>query len=140
MPTEENKKIARRYLTAHAANTSSILEELLAVDFVAQHATTTLDREKLLHSVCTYSEAFSDRQFIVKDQIAEGDKVVTRCTWRGVHTGDFLDLAPTGKQTEISVFFVQRIKDGKIVEQWFLFDQLSMMQQLGLVPPSQADQ
>jgi steroid delta-isomerase-like uncharacterized protein len=135
MSAEENKAIVCRYLTAHAANDPGILDELLAPDFIGQHATTSLNREALLHSVYTYSEVFSDRKFTVKDQIAEGDKVVTRCTWRGIHTGDFLGLAPTGKQTEISVFFVQRIRDGRIVEQWFLFDQLGMMQQLGLVPP-----
>lgn len=140
MSTEENKKIARRYLMAHAANDPGILEELLAPGFKAQHATTSLNREALLHSVCTYSEAFNDRKFTVKEQIAEGDKVVTRCTWRGIHTGNYLGLAPTIKQTEISVFFVQRIRDGRILEQWFLFDQLGMMQQLGQVPPSQADQ
>lgn len=139
MSSEENKAIADHYLTAHAANDHAILKQLLAPDLVAQHATTSLNQEALLQSISNYSVAFSNRGFTVKDQIAEGDKVVTRCTWRGIHTGDFQGLPPTGKQIAISAFFVDHIKDGKIVELWFLFDQLSMMQQLGLLPPPQSN-
>lgn len=94
MSTEGNKAIASRYLAAHAANDHVTLNELLAPDLIAQHASTSLNRETLLQSIGKYSAAFSDRQFIVKDQIAEGVKVVTRCAWRGIHTGDFQGLPP----------------------------------------------
>jgi len=137
MFTEENKKIARRYLTAHAANDPVALNELLAPGLVAHHASTSLSRETLLQSIGKYSAAFSDRQTIVKDQIAEGVQVVTRCVWQGIHTGDYQGLPPAGKEISISAFFVTHITDGKIVELWFLFDQVSMMQQLGLVPPKE---
>jgi steroid delta-isomerase-like uncharacterized protein len=137
MSTAENKEIASRYLTAHAANDHVVLTELLAPDLVAQHAFTSLSRDALLQSIGKYSAAFSDRQFIVKDQIAEGVQVVTRCVWRGIHTGDFQGLPSTGKEISISAFFAKHFKDGKIVELWFLFDQLSMMQQLGLFPPKE---
>ncbi len=139
MTTEENKAIVRRYVEAHAANDQAALKEVLAPDPVAHRASSTdsLNREALLQGISMFSAAFSDRQFTMEDQIAEGDKVMTRYTWRGTHSGDFQGLPPTGKQVAISAFFVQRIQEGKIVEFWHLFDQLALMQQLGLVPPPQ---
>lgn len=136
---EENKDVARRYFAAHAGNDQVLLTALLAPDFAAYHAGSPLTREGLLQSIGMFSAAASDRDFTVEDQIAEGDKVMTRCIWRGIHSGDLQGLPPTGRQIAIGAFFVQRIRDGKIVEQWFLFDQLSMMQQLGIVPPPQAN-
>jgi predicted ester cyclase len=75
--------------------------------------------------------------FEVQDLIAEGDWVTARTIWRGTHSGEFQGVPPTGKQMAISAFIVERIRDGKMVEHWGLFDQLGMMQQLGLVPPPQ---
>lgn len=71
------------------------------------------------------------------DQVAEGDKIVTRATWRAIHSSDFQGLPPTGKRLAVSAYLEERVKDGKVVEHWSLFDQMSMMQQLGLVPPPQ---
>jgi predicted ester cyclase len=49
--------------------------------------------------------AFNDRYFTLKDQVAEGDKVVTLATWRGTHSGNFQGLPPTGKQIAISAIY-----------------------------------
>jgi steroid delta-isomerase-like uncharacterized protein len=137
MTAEENKAIARRSFTAWGANDQAALNELLAPDLVV-HPSSSSDswnRQTLLESISMFGAAFRDQHYTIEDQIAEGDKVVTRCTWRSIHSGDFQGLAPTGKQIVISAFFVERIKEGKVVEVWPLYDRISMMQQLGLVPP-----
>ncbi len=77
------------------------------------------------------ADAFPDLRIVVEDLIAEGDKVVGRVTFRGTHSGDFQGIAATGKQIEIPVIDILRIRDGKIVERWGLSDQLGLMQQLG---------
>jgi steroid delta-isomerase-like uncharacterized protein len=133
----QNKAIARRYVAAHAGNDRNVLEELLSSDVAVYHAGSALNRDGLLQSIGMFSTVASDIVLTVEDQIAEGDKVMTRGIWRGTHSGNFQGLPPTGRQIALSAFFAQRIRDGKIVEQWFLFDQLSFMQQLGLVPPPQ---
>ena len=140
MTTEDNKGMARRFFAALGANDQAALNELLAPDFVAHHSATPgpLNREVLLQGISMISAAFSDNHYTIEDQIAEGDRVATRVTWRATHTGDFQGHPPTGKQIEVSGIAIERHKDGKIVERWLNYDQLGVMQQLGLVPPPQA--
>jgi steroid delta-isomerase-like uncharacterized protein len=133
MSTEQNKAIVRRYFEGdHAAD---VLSPDLQVHMPGAPA--PLNRETFLQEMSVFSTAFSDGNAVVEDQVAEGDKVVTRITWRGIHSGNFQGLPPTGKQIAMSGTVVQRIKDGKIVEHWPQFDQIGMMQQLGLLPPPQ---
>ena len=70
----------------------------------------------------------------MQDLITENDRVVARVVWSGIHCNTFRDLPATGKTVSINPFIVERVKDGKAVEHWSLFDQVSMMQQLGLLP------
>jgi steroid delta-isomerase-like uncharacterized protein len=80
-------------------------------------------------------EAFPDLNASVEDVIAEGDKVAIRYTSRGTHQGETGGLGPpTGRQIELGGIAVQRFEDGKIVEFWDRFDNLSLLQQLGLAP------
>ncbi|MFE6784281.1 ester cyclase [Streptomyces sp. NPDC057680] len=75
-----------------------------------------------------------DFAFTVDDQIAEGDRVCTRWTWRGSHTGDFMGLQPTGMDVSMTGTVVHRFRDdGKIVEGWWQYDLLGLMGQLGAV-------
>jgi predicted ester cyclase len=78
--------------------------------------------------------AFTGSTSTVEDMIAEGDKVVSRLTFRGTHTGEIMGIPPTGKSVMISEIIIDRLADGKIVESWRLFDQMGMMQQMGLIP------
>jgi steroid delta-isomerase-like uncharacterized protein len=83
----------------------------------------------------TFLEAFPDAQVTVEDMIAEGDKVVSRYTIRGTHQGETEEFGPpTGEQIELEGITIHRIEDGKIVEEWERYDNLSILQQLGLAP------
>lgn len=135
MSTEQNKAVARRFVEASVASDQVPVKELLAPDFVAHHPGGTQNRQAFLQHLHGFLVAFSGTQFTVEEQVAEGDRVVTRATWRATHSGDFQGLPPIGKQIAISAILIDRIKDGEVVEHRGLFDQLSMMQQLGLVPP-----
>jgi predicted ester cyclase len=81
-----------------------------------------------------FRTAFPDGELTIEDLIVEGDKVVSRITYRGTQTGDMMGIPPTGKPVQVSAMIIDQIADGKIVESWRLFDQMGMMQQLGLVP------
>jgi predicted ester cyclase len=60
-------------------------------------------------------------------------------TWQGTQSGEFLGIPPTGKRVTWGVFDMVRVAEGKIAEHWGLMDQLSLMQQLGVIPiPEQA--
>ena len=70
-----------------------------------------------------------------EDVIAEGDKVVNRFTIRGTHQGQTEELGPpTGRRMEQKGLAISRIEGDKIVEEWQAYDNLSVMEQLGLAP------
>jgi predicted ester cyclase len=75
--------------------------------------------------------AFPDFHLTIEDQIAEGDKVVTRVTFRGTHLGEYRGIAPTGRQVVYGGIAVDRIADGRVVEGWHQADQLGLLRQLG---------
>ena len=138
MTNEQNKAIARRFVEDSGTGDEAALKELLAADFVAHQPYGPQNREAFVEHLNGFLMAFSDSQFTVKKQVAEEDTVVTETTWHAVHSGDFQGAPPTGKQIEINAILIERFEDGKIVEHRGLFDRLSLMQQLGLIPPPQA--
>ena len=85
--------------------------------------------------VSAFRVAFPDLHATVEDQIAEEGKAAMRFTARGTHKGEFQGIPPTGKQVTLSGIDIQRIVDGKIVENWVSLDALGLLQQLGVLPP-----
>ena len=85
--------------------------------------------------------AFPDLRVTLEDDIAEGNKVVSRWRAQGTHQGELMGIAPTGNQMAITGITIDRIEEGKIVEEWENWDALGMMQQIGAVPsPEQQTQ
>ena len=79
-------------------------------------------------------EAFPDLNVSVENAIAEGDKLVIRYTIRGTHQGETEEFGPpTQKRMELKGITMHRFEGGKIVEEWERYDNLGMMQQLGVV-------
>ena len=68
------------------------------------------------------------------DQFAEADKVATRWTGRGTHTGEIAGIAPTGKDVTVTGLTISRFAGGKVVEEWTTWDTLGMLVQLGVIP------
>jgi steroid delta-isomerase-like uncharacterized protein len=136
MTNEDHKSIVRRFINAFKTNDQDTLTEVVALDFMAHvpGLAGPVDRETLFQRIGLLSAAFSDLSVTIEDQVAEEDKVATRFTWRGTHTGDFQGFSPTGMQVEISAVSIERFKSGKIVERWFNQDDLGLMMQLGLFP------
>ena len=86
-----------------------------------------------------YLAGFPGGAITVDDQIAEGDKVATRWTGRGTHTGEIAGISPTGKEVTVSGLTLSRLENGMVVEEWTTWDTLGMLMQLGAVPaPAQA--
>ncbi len=78
--------------------------------------------------------AFPDLRFTDEDLIAEGDRVVSRGTFRGTHLGPFAGIAPIGKQVVFPAIGIFRIVDGKVADRWARLDTFSLMQQVGAIP------
>jgi steroid delta-isomerase-like uncharacterized protein len=80
-----------------------------------------------------YREAFPDVKLELEDMIAEGDKVAVRWTATATHQGKGLGFAATGRQVRFNGMVFMRVQGGKLVEGWNNFDQLGLLQQLGIV-------
>jgi steroid delta-isomerase-like uncharacterized protein len=138
MTTEQNKAVVRRFFEAFGANDQEALKEVLAPDVAAYThiGAGPVNREALLQGIGMWNSTFNDTRFTIEEQIAEGDRVATRTTMHAVHSGgDFQGLAPTGKEVAVSGITINRVQNGRIVEHRVNSDFLSLMQQLGLVPP-----
>lgn len=82
--------------------------------------------------------AFPDMHWSVEEQIAEGDKVLTRFEWTGTHRGEFLGVPATGRPVRVWGTVIDRFQDGKIKDTRLLMDTLGMMMQLGVFLPPKA--
>ena len=90
--------------------------------------------EGLKSLISIYRAAFPDVHFTIEDQIAEGDKVVTRWSSRGTHKGALMGIPATGKQTVSAGITMTKFLAGKAIESWNSWDRLGLMQQIGVVP------
>ncbi len=138
MSDAENKTIARRFNEdVWGRGDQAALEELLDPDFVDHDALPGQGpgREGHKQILAAFRGAFPDLNVTTEDIVAEGEKVVSRWTARGTHQGELLGIAPTGNGVTIKGIDVLRVAEGRIVERWAQFNDLEMMQQLGVVPP-----
>ena len=146
MSAEENKAIARREIEElfnHTGNLD-VADEIYAPDYVGHEPTQPEDVhgvEGARQFAAAMRSAFPDLTCTIEDQVAEGDKVVTRWTGRGTHQGETEEMGPaTGKRMEITGISIERVSEGKVAESWDNYDALGMMQQLGMIPePQQAE-
>lgn len=79
--------------------------------------------------------AFPDLNFGVEEQIAEGDKVLTRFEWTGTHRNEFLGVPATGRPVKVWGMVIDRLEDGRIKETRIIMDIFGLMMQLGAVGP-----
>jgi len=134
MSTEEkNKAIFRRYIEeVDNQDNLELVDEIFDRYLAHQPDGSVLERgpEDVKRFAGEFYSAFPDFGSAIEDQIAEGDKVVTRWRARGTHLGEFRGLAPTGEEVEINGIAIFRFSSaGKVVESWDSFDQLSLMRQ-----------
>jgi serine phosphatase RsbU (regulator of sigma subunit) len=131
--TEENKAIFRRYIEeVQNQGNLEVADEIFGHYISHQADGATLERgpEDVKRFNEEYRSAFSDFRISIDDQIAEGDKVVSRVTLRGTHQKQFRDMAPTAKQVELKAVTIFRFcEEGKVVETWDSFDQLRLLRQ-----------
>src|SRR6266702_511433 len=128
---------APRCLPLSSKNTDEGFTKWTSSNYVLHSADSTLHGPAGYRQIYTTNvTAFPDCHFTIEDIVTEGDKVVTRFTFRGTHQGDWRGIAPTGKQVTVQGIAILRTASGKVVEEWAVWYTLSRMQQLGVVPMS----
>jgi len=135
---QENKALNRRLVEeGFSKGNMAVFDELIAEDCLDYSAPpgTQAGLVGIKQFFVMFRSAFPDLHYTVEDQVAEGDKVVTRNTWHGTHQGAFLGIPPTGKRVTVTGIDITRWAGGKAVEHWANQDTLGLMQQLGVIPP-----
>ena len=112
-----------------------VFDELLAEEYVNYAFPASAPGPEGFKQVMgMFFAAFPDMHVAIEEQVAEGDKVASRGTFTGTHTGEFMGIAATGRPVSVSYIDVWRFRDGKAVENWVQMDMLGLMQQLSVVP------
>jgi predicted ester cyclase len=141
MTGEENKELARRlYFEVFGVGNLAAADEILAPDCISHAADQPprIGTDGIKAQAALLRSAIPDLVTTLEDQVAEGDRVASRWTGSGTHTGELrmpgLVVPPTGRPIRFGEIRIDRIDNGRIVESWFIPDRLTLWQQLGLIP------
>ncbi|TDB64029.1 ester cyclase [Arundinibacter roseus] len=133
---EKNKEVVRRYwFELWNEKKGEVLDEI-ALDPVTFHFPGgQAHQPPTLHKWFeTALIAFPDVHFQLHEELAEGDKVVSRWSYVATNTGEFLGRPATQLKVTDQGIDIFRLEDGKIVEMWVAQDSLGLLQQLGVLP------
>jgi serine phosphatase RsbU (regulator of sigma subunit)/ketosteroid isomerase-like protein len=124
MSAHENMTLARRFMEARVKADLDALDEMMTPDYVS-HAKLLPDqqpdREGEKWVGAQFAAAFSNRRLLIEDQVAGGDKVVTRFIVHLTHDrGEIMGVAPSGRELTNRAIVIHRIAEGKIAEEWGL--------------------
>ena len=135
MSVEEIKALERRGAkewNKGKAAAMAIIDELHATDYIS-HSSTGDDISSLNDYKQENSDLFSmlpDIHLTIDDMVVEGDKIVTRWTLTGTHTGEHKGIPPTNKKVTVWGIGIDRVAGGKFVETWERYDTLGFVQQI----------
>jgi steroid delta-isomerase-like uncharacterized protein len=140
MPSEGYKALTLRLYAAigevFRTGDSGLLDPLLAPDMVDHTPPSgpVIGREPGKQLIASFARAFPDTTLTVDLMVAEGDVVAAFVSYRSTHTGPFVGHPPTGKEVRVTGMDIMRYRDGQVIELWSQFDDLGLLQQLGIVP------
>lgn len=141
MGVAENKALAARIpLEVFNQGKVDVLDEVLTPDYIEHSGVPGFPDtpDGLKQFVLVLRSAFPDITYRIELEIADGDLVVHYLQTTLTMQGDFLGIKATGKSATYNETHIARIRDGKLVEHWGVIDQLSMLQQLGIIPMPEA--
>jgi predicted ester cyclase len=132
----ENEAVVRRFFDEFLnGRRAEVADEIVSESFVAYGpqappaSGVAAEKER----VGLYQEAL-DGRWEVRELFSAGDRVVARWVGSGTHRGELMGLSPTGRQVSVDAISIFRVADGKITEEWTVWDALGLMQQVGAVP------
>jgi steroid delta-isomerase-like uncharacterized protein len=141
MSTEENKAVVRRWFEEVMSQGDLVAVDAICMEChpgfqvingIVPNPPPGMDGVKEL--ITLFRTAFPDLRFSIEDQIAQGNKVMTRMTIHGTHQGDFQGIPATGKRVAFSAISIWEVVDGKLLQENVSWDALGVLQQLGVAP------
>ena len=133
--TEENKQLARDYIKAFAVGDEAWLRQHVAPEFRRNDPGLPFEvrgPEGVTELVAGFRSGIPDMNLHIEDVIAEGEKVLVRLRAKGTHDGNLMGVPPTSRPIDIDVLDLLQFRDGVLVEQWALIDNLGLLRQIGV--------
>ena len=125
MDEDFHKAVVRRFIEGFL-NTGDpgIADEVLAADYIDHTSSNPqlTGRENIKRFVNEWLAAFPDSHSVIKDMVAEGDKVAARWSTTATHQGHFRGASPTGERVDVEAIGILRVAKGRIVESWDKYD------------------
>jgi ketosteroid isomerase-like protein len=132
----ENEALVRRFFEEFCnGRRTEVADEIVAGDYVSHgpQAPPAEGPEGVKARVSVYQDSL-DGHWDVQEVFSAGDRVVARWSGSGTHEGELMGVAPTGRPIDVDAISVFRIADGKIAEEWTVWDALGLLQQVDAVP------
>ena len=132
----ESEALVRRFFEEFCTGRrSELADELIAEDYVAHgpQAPPAEGRNGVRERVGLYQDAV-DAHWEVQEIFSVGDRVAARWKGTGTHRGELMGIDPTGRPIAVDAISLFRIADGRIAEEWTVWDALGLLQQVGAVP------
>lgn len=138
MSEADNLAVLERYVReVFNAGDLSVVDDIFSPGYRAHSANSVVlaaGPEGVRQFVASTRAGFPDLTATVEDAFADGDLVASRWTLRGTNTGSWLGYPPTGQAAVWENVVISRFAEGKVAEEWFNFDQLLLLMQLGMFP------
>ncbi|MBS1520130.1 MAG: ester cyclase [Bacteroidetes bacterium] len=136
MSPEENKKFIGHFID-EVINRKNLnaADDIVAEGFI-EHVPfpgQQPGREGLKFVLNAMFTGFPDMNWTVNEQIAEGEKIVTRFTWTGTHQGEFMGIPPTQNKVEVWGIVIDVVKENIFSESRIIMDSIGLLQQLGVM-------
>lgn len=131
-----NEALARRFFEELCnGRDERVADEIVAADYVAHgpQAPPAEGPDGVKQRIAVYQEAL-EGFWDVQEIHSAGDRVIVRWIGRGTHNGELMGVPPTGASIAVDAITILRIADGKIAEEWTVWDALGLLQQVGAVP------
>ena len=132
----ENEAIVRSFFEDFCSGRrSELASELVTDDYVSHgpQAPPAEGPQGVIDRVGVYQESV-DGHWEIDEIFSAGDRVVTRWTGTGTHVGELMGIPATDRPISVEAITIHRIADGKIAEEWTVWDALGLLQQIGAVP------
>jgi steroid delta-isomerase-like uncharacterized protein len=138
MSTEQNKTIVRRFYDELLnQENKAVIDEIFDDEVMIYDPFTgvTKGADSFRQLINIFDTAFPGHRVMVQQVVAEGDFVSVLHTHLATHTGPFMGLPGTGKEIKVEGIELFRLRNGRIVEFWRKDDNVSLLIQLGIMPP-----
>ena len=112
----------------------NILDTAYAEGIILHTVPETKGKANCIAYYQNYITGFSNRQFIIRETFAQGNKLTKFCQFKGKHTGNFFGIPATNKDVDVIGCTIATIENGVITEERDFMDNLEFFRQLGLMP------